>query len=221
MSNLEIDHLFCFCSSELKEATLAVKVGFKLNNGIRHERQGTANRCIIFNENYFEFIFMDSLEDAQKNPLRLDRRANWQATQCSPFGIALRGILSEEDRRQFWEYHPPYFPTKTILIHKSSETNPEWPLLFVMPTPENMSLEMMRPANSTRIEPSLLKHENGANKIEKVEVSGPNYQWPLAQAIKQILLINSNSPKMNIHVNTKIPLQLELNKVLKIESCPL
>ncbi|MGE5084702.1 MAG: hypothetical protein ACM3MG_00270 [Bacillota bacterium] len=55
----------------------------------RHLGQGTANRAIIFKENYLEFIFMDLLGDAKKNPLRLDKRAEWNNTCASPFGICL------------------------------------------------------------------------------------------------------------------------------------
>lgn len=218
MSDLELDHLFCFCSKDLKEPASGERAGFKISYGVKHEGQGTANRCMIFNENYFEFIFMDSESDALKNPLRLDRRANWQTTKCSPFGVALRGTLTEQDRRQFWQYNPPYFPTRTILIHKSNETNLEWPLLFVMPLPENSSIKSMHPINSTKLDPSLLQHPNGATKIDSVEIAGPNYNWPITQVIPQIALNHADSVKMNIFVNSKKTLQLELNNALTVKN---
>ena len=90
MSNFTLDHLFCFCEPELfRETENATRAGFTLNPGNRHPGQGTANRAIIFKENYLEFIFMDLPGDAKKNPLRLDKRADWSNTGASPFGICL------------------------------------------------------------------------------------------------------------------------------------
>ena len=58
MSNFTLDHLFCFCEPELsRETENATRAGFTLNPGNRHPGQGTANRAIIFKENYLEFIY--------------------------------------------------------------------------------------------------------------------------------------------------------------------
>ena len=87
MSNLTLDHLFCFCEPQLsKETKNTTQAGFTLHPGNPHLGQGTANRAIIFKENYLEFIFMESPGDAKKNPLRLDKRADWSNTGASPFG---------------------------------------------------------------------------------------------------------------------------------------
>ena len=122
MSNFNLDHIFCFCEPQLvRESEIATEAGFTFNPVNRHLGQGTANRAIIFEENYLELIFIDSFVDAQKNPLRLDKRADWQKTAASPFGICLRGSISENERPEFWEYHPPYWPDGVIFIHKSNE----------------------------------------------------------------------------------------------------
>jgi len=52
-SNLILDHLFCFCEPPAKrEVEIAERAGFALTAGTRHQGQGTANRCIVFEENY-------------------------------------------------------------------------------------------------------------------------------------------------------------------------
>lgn len=42
------------------------KIGLTLHPGNKHPGQGTANRAVIFEENYLEFIFLESLNDAKK-----------------------------------------------------------------------------------------------------------------------------------------------------------
>ena len=217
-SNLELDHIFCFCPKELNEATIAEKNGFKLTLGVRHTGQGTANRCMVFQENYFEFIFMDALEDAQSNPLRLDKRANWKATGSSPFGIALRGTLSNEERSKFWDYHPPYFPERTILIHKGNETHPHLPLLFVMLPPENKTLEDMKPMNFQQLDKSFLEHQNGVTQIQSVELVGPDYKWPLNRPVEKISYTNISTPNLKISVNARKPMQIEFNDLISVVS---
>ncbi|WP_413582382.1 VOC family protein [Bdellovibrio sp. HCB288] len=126
MSNFTLDHIFCFCESQLSgEAEKATNVGFTLYPGNRHPGQGTANRAIMFEDNYLEFIFLESVNDAQKNPLRLDKRADWRNTGASPFGICLRGAIAEADSYQFWAYHPPYWQGGVIFVHKSNESSPQ------------------------------------------------------------------------------------------------
>lgn len=80
------------------------------------------------------FCFCDpTLSDAQANPLKMNLRAYHKTTGASPFGFALRGELSQEDLSQFWDYSPPYNPSRIIKMHKYSKEHPEFPLLFVMP----------------------------------------------------------------------------------------
>lgn len=79
-----------------------------------------------FPERYLELVWLSSRADAEANPLRLDRRADWRTTGACPFGIGLRGELT--DRDAFWPYQLPDAPGVTIWIHRLDEAQP---LVFV------------------------------------------------------------------------------------------
>ncbi len=171
--NLELDHVFCFCTSEVPEAQLAMDIGFTVLPERTHQGQGTANRCIIFEENYLEFIYLSSKEDSQKNDLKLYQRADWKNTKASPFGIALRGAIPEKYKHEFWEYKPPYAKGHSIFIHNFSIEHPEAPLLFVMPLADGEALASMKPASLSHLDKNLLKHKSGSARIKKIRVASP------------------------------------------------
>lgn len=127
---LELDHVFCFCESQLPELQKVEEMGFSVYPTRTHQGQGTANRCILFQENYLELIYLSSKEDSLKNPLKLYKRAEWKETAASPFGIALRGNIPDEHKNEFWEYRPSYSPNQTIYIHKFNEQHPRGPPSF-------------------------------------------------------------------------------------------
>lgn len=172
MSLLTFDHIFCFCKPPAThEVGVTSKEGFTLTDQKGHSGQGTANRCIIFEENYLEFIFLNNLDDAVANPLRLDRRSNWKETKFSPFGIGLRGKISEEDIDNFWIYNPPYWPDGKIYIHKSNETAQNLPLFFVIPS--------VKKPSERGVDPNLLKHKSRSTQIKSIHLAGPGYNLSL------------------------------------------
>ena len=97
-----------------------------------HSGQGTCNRCVCLSDCYIELLWLSSRADAENNPVRLDRRADWRITGASPFGFGLMGRLSDDLRQEFWPYCPPYAPNQTIWIHKTNEIEPSRPLIFVV-----------------------------------------------------------------------------------------
>ena len=61
--------------------------------GRDHPGQGTANRCIFFENGYLELLWVadrGEVTAAITRPTELDRRSRWRETAASPFGIALR-----------------------------------------------------------------------------------------------------------------------------------
>ncbi len=171
--SLELDHVFCFCERQVPEAQRAQELGFMVLPVRTHQGQGTSNRCVVFEENYLEFIYLSSKEESQKNDLKLYQRADWKKTKASPFGIALRGIIPIKFKNDFWEYKPAYAQGKSIFIHKFSQEHPEAPLLFVMPLPEGGSVEMMRPGKSPHLDKGILKHKSGSTQIIAIRISSP------------------------------------------------
>ena len=214
MTSIELDHVFCFCSPALPEVVLFEQQGFRVDQGIKHQGQGTANRSIIFQENYLELIFLDSKKDAENNPLQLHHRAFWRESGASPFGIALRGTLSDEDRQNFWEYRPSYLKSGAILIHKASGDNV--PLIFVVPPRgETYGLSMF-PVNWPNFDKTLLNHAVGAKKISSVCVEGPAYRWPLSTLVSNISFNHRSSPRMAVVLDGNAKTDFVANETLSI-----
>lgn len=187
---LKIDHVFTFCDPALAEVPLFEKQGLTVSEGRSHAGQGTANRCVMLKENYFELIYLSNEAEARANMLRLDRRAQWQTSGASPFGIGLRGELSDEDRSQFRPYHPPYASGMTIWIHQANEQQPELPLIFVV---EDFK------------EREIPNHPLGSQQIESLIAFGPNAKWPLAEKLASVRFEKAPRPHLHLHIdgNTK------------------
>jgi len=215
MLPIELDHVFCFSSPALPEAKLMEERGFRVNAGRRHPGQGTANRCVVFRENYLEFIFVDHEEEAKSNPLQLYRRAQWQKTGASPFGIALRGTLSEEERQQFWEYRPSYMQSGPILVLKTDSDR--GPLLFIVP-PRGDTLSAMYPMNWPNIDRHLLEHTTQTSKITSIRLTGPGYQWPLTTSIPNIMMTTSTDPHLEVFIDGNMKAKSSLNGLVSIVS---
>lgn len=208
MANFILDHIFCFCEPTLaEEIKITDNAGFTLNSVTRHPGQGTANRAILFEENYLKFIFLESFDDATKNPLKLAQRANWRKTGASPFGICLRGEISQDEIDQFWEYRPPYWPGGVIFVHKSNEESPDQPFVFVIPS-------STRPVDRPNLNRSRLSHKTNSTAILKVEIAGPDYTWPKISGSQQIILTDANSPYMKVTLNGELPHEILLNDLL-------
>lgn len=197
--SFELDHVFCFCEPQVPELQVVKKLGFTVLPERTHQSQGTSNRCVVFEENYLEFIYLSSREEAEKNDLRLHERADWKSTKASPFGIALRGTIPEKDKNDFWEYKPVYAQGKSIFIHKFSQEHPEAPLLFVIPLPVGSSLAAMRPGNSSHLDKSLLKHKSGTTRIEAVRISSP-VALPEPFKISSVEVEISSMPHMTVQL---------------------
>jgi hypothetical protein len=92
------------------------------------------------------------LEDAgwaaetRVNPLRLDRRAEWNVTGASPFGLGFRGRLDAADRDDYSLYDAV---GPRIWIHRDNERFPERPLVFVL----EIERRTAAAANATRRSP--------------------------------------------------------------------
>lgn len=210
MSHYTLDHLFCFCEPQLIRETENTKnAEFTLYSGNHHQGQGTAMRAIMFEDNYLELIFLESQSDAENNPLRLDKRADWRNTGASPFGICLRGAIPENERHQFWTYNPPYWPEGEIFIHKSNEDKTEQPLIFVIPlsTP---------PVSKSKLDISYLTHKTGSKKIQAANLAGPNYKWPSISKPQGIVFSEADFPQMKLTVDGFLPNEIFMNDLLTI-----
>lgn len=165
------DHFFCFVEPGLPAWKDSVEGCFTLDGGRRHPGQGTANRCVVLEENYLEFIWVEDPAQAEQNMLRLLPRCRWAETGASPFGIGLRGALAPERRRDYAAYRPEWAPGMTIWVWQASLDRPGLPFLFIVETPPEMLAES-RPARRRAAEPGLMRHPCGARAIRSIAIGG-------------------------------------------------
>jgi hypothetical protein len=161
---LELDHLFCFVDPTDGWADRLAEAGWLLDPGAVHAGQGTRNRRLFWPEQYLELLWVTDADEAARNPLRLDRRADWIRTGASPFGIGLRGQVPGELADDYWLYADLGIP---LWIHRNNERYPEQPFLFVHQTDPGVP-EQLRPR--TRV-PELVGDDR--TTLTEVRLSGP------------------------------------------------
>jgi glyoxalase-like protein len=165
MRTLELDHVFCMVSPSDDWAARLQQAGWLLDVGREHAGQGTRNRCVVWPEHYLELLWVANQTEAETNPVRLDRRADWARSGASPFGFGLRGQLAENEIDDYWRYDAL---GPTIWIHRDNERRPERPLVFVVDVPTD-ELEHHRPQNRF---PHLPAHRRPGT-LQRVHMTGP------------------------------------------------
>jgi len=147
---LALDHVFCFVAAPGPAARRLEAAGWTLDAGQAHRGQGTRNRRLIWPGVFFELLWVEDIEEARANPLRLDLRAAWASTGASPVGIAFRGRLEPAAREAYW----PYEALGPRIWIPRAEV-PERPLAFVIEADEEV-MAMRRRAQAS-VQPGLLE----------------------------------------------------------------
>lgn len=209
-----MDHVYCFVDPAADWAARATDAGWVLDEGVEHVGQGTRNRRLWLPDHYLEFIWLSSRTDAEHNPLRLDRRADWRVTGACPFGIGLRGRLDDELRAEFWEYYPPYAPGARMWIHRSNEVEPTAaPMVFVMEATAEV-VERSRPRNRLADKPHLLAHARSA-RASQVNLRTPvPVQALLATVTPRVAWRIGSPPRLEVIVGDSSGPVLELAEEL-------
>lgn len=160
-----LDHLFVCTQPDPPEAQALRDLGFRVEFSREHPGQGTANRLLLFPDEYLELLFLADRAEAEANMVRLDRRVDWEQTGASPFGIAMRGPRGEGP----WvSYTLPGFPSG-LWIDGRTLDDPRLPLVFVF---DNEELTKGGPSTHG-YPPALLEHPCGADGIVEAVISGP------------------------------------------------
>jgi hypothetical protein len=126
---LELDHVLCMANPYEDWADRLASTGWALDAGTAHSGQGTHNRRLVLRQQFLELLWVEDEEEARRNPLRLDRRADWRRTGASPFGFGLRGRIPAQLRRDYWLLEG--LPMQ-VWVHRDNEQAPERPLVFVL-----------------------------------------------------------------------------------------
>ncbi|MBL8924304.1 MAG: VOC family protein [Myxococcaceae bacterium] len=163
---IELDHLFRLVVEPGPVLEALERGGFRLDEGTRHVGQGTRNRRVNFARTFFEVLWVDDLEVARANELRLDLRVGDGARSI---GVCWRGDVAGAFGDQLWLHHPPYMPTLAIHLRRDEPTGPLH-FGFQRETPEDR--ERHWPANRQGMDPRLLEHPNGAREITSWRIDG-------------------------------------------------
>jgi hypothetical protein len=179
---MELDHVFCMVGSDDDWAVRLAQAGWRLDAGSTHAGQGTRNRRLRWADCYLELLWVHDAAEARHNALRLDRRAAWERTGASPFGIGLRGKLSDAERVDYWLYDGLPMP---VWVHRDNEDAPERPFVFALdldehrpPTVANPgALQVLRhtgpaPARLPDYRGPRIEHTPGSHRLELVVDDG-------------------------------------------------
>jgi hypothetical protein len=161
---LELDHVFCMLADPAEAARRLEDDGWVLDAGQAHRGQGTRNRRLAWQEQFFELVWVTDAAEARANPLRLDRRADRATTGASPFGLAFRGQVQPADREQFWLYDAL---GPRIWIHRDNERCPERPLVLVLEATEEQQ-------HQRRARMSAAATHRHPGQLREVRVHGPS-----------------------------------------------
>jgi Glyoxalase-like domain len=126
---VDLDHIFCLVNPDDDGAARLEGAGWQLDAGSVHAGQGTRNRRLRWSGCYMELLWVHDVVEARHNALRLDRRAEWERTGASPFGIGVRGTLSEAERVDYWLYDGLEMP---VWVHRDNEEAQERPFVFAL-----------------------------------------------------------------------------------------
>ena len=173
-SPLEVDHVFTVVTAGAPEAQVLQKAGFSLfPDTTTHEGQGTASVFFMFENAYFELIWIDNAEELRRADTEL--AARMMRPDTSPFGLGLRQVNYEAPGLPF---HTRSYKADWIQpnaeVRFAKEGSLEEPLVFVVPA--YMSWLSSAPLSFRE----QISHPNGAQRITSVHVSGPRTTTPSA-----------------------------------------
>lgn len=178
---LVLDHVFAFVAEGFPDEPVLEAAGYRVAFGRDHEGQGTANRLLLFAENYLELIWLARRREAEANLLRLDRRADWRETGASPFGIGLSGAIAAEHEDDFVDYRLPAFPLGRLRVLARTLEDPAQPLVFVIERHDG-ALAAPEKAGFPR---SFLEHAAAVRGIARVRVEGHGLGEELARYLPE------------------------------------
>jgi hypothetical protein len=151
LMTIELDHLF-ICS-QVNALEHLLDLGLIEGRSNTHPGQGTANKCIFWQNFMLELLFIVDEREVSSPiiaPTHLQERCNYQQTAYSPFGVAFRRQAPDLVLPfKTWAYKPPYLSELQIDI--VADTNPSEPLLFVVPFKKNHTQPINHPAGMRQV----------------------------------------------------------------------
>ena len=172
---LELDHVFVWVAKGAPEAEALQKAGLHLQPETnQHTGQGTASKIFIFENLYLELIWIEDEQAAAKNAARsgtdMLRRARWQQTGASPFGVGLHRLTGAEAALPFpvKSYWSEWMQPNTVIEFAQSVTNEREPMYFVLPGYLSINTPAMAKMLNERFNSS--RHPLGASRLTNLRI---------------------------------------------------
>lgn len=162
---MSVNHIFIFTDKYNQVAQELLDFGFTEGSNRIHPGQGTRNRKFNFNNFYIEILWVhdeNEINSIVTRPTQLNKRANWEDNDCSPFGLCL-DYNSNENRlfEEHFKYKPSYLPDGMEIQVLTNESNPYLPWTFRWKTDRTID------SNSSKTEEPL-NHQNNIKTLTKV-----------------------------------------------------
>ncbi len=112
---MEVDHIFICTKYKAPEAELLKDFGLKEGTSNTHPGQGTSNRRFYFKNMMLELLWAEDITEVKNSrteKMKLYERCLVKTKETSPFGIAFRPTIEENESAPFktWDYKPLYLP---------------------------------------------------------------------------------------------------------------
>lgn len=133
---MEIDHIYICTENKAPAGDLLIEFGLREGSSNIHPGQGTANRRFYFHNLMLELLWVEDTEEVQNErtkPMRLFERCQLDSHVSSPFGIAFRPTVGNNETIPFpvWDYHPIYLP-EFLKIQVADNTPLSEPMYFYL-----------------------------------------------------------------------------------------
>ena len=155
MSEMDIDHIFIFTDGGGKAADDLVSFGLTENESRVHDGQGTMNRTFVFENFFFEILWVHNEREITSNnvlPTGLWTRANFKSNGTSPFGLCIDNTdPTNELFKDAVHYQPDYFPDGMTIDLLNNDQNLFLPLTFRLPFKRNRQQQSKLPGHKNKI----------------------------------------------------------------------
>jgi hypothetical protein len=151
---MEVDHIYICTEFRAPAGDLLKEFGIEEGSSNIHPGQGTASRRFYFHNMMLELLWVENTEEVQNEltkPMRLFERCLQRTSEISPFGIAVRPTIGQDEGVLFpvWDYHPVYLPN-LLKMQVADNTPLKEPMYFYLSfarRPDMVPLEKRQPMN--------------------------------------------------------------------------
>jgi len=161
-NKMDIDHIFIFADRKGKVADELVSFGLTENGSRVHDGQGTKNRTFVFENFFFEILWVHNEQEIKSNnvlPTGLWTRANFKSNRISPFGLCIANTdQTNELFKDAFHYQPAYFPAGMMIDVLNNDQNLFLPWTFRLPFKRDRERQL-KP----------IRHKNGIKSLTKAE----------------------------------------------------